>query len=220
VSSISAHELTEAKSMTSFPVKTFTRMVPMLLLMALIIFAGRPASAQGSIQGKLWVVSVADASNVRFPPPSATPDATFTTNGITYIGQDAKNHGAHCYTVGRFLGGCPTAEYNLRFSGLTNPILGGVVDVNTPMSGANYGIIIEFTGSIFFTHKQLIQILHDDGVSLMIDGTQIAGFGSVVTPPILESVRFTGITGTHSVDLLYANAIGGGAWLLFFPLLF
>lgn len=195
--------------------------LPTFLLIALIVSARRPAYAQGgNIQGKLWVVSVADASNVQFPPPSATPDATFTTNGIAYIGQDGKNHGRHCYTIGRFLAGCTTAGFDLKFSGLTNPILGKAVDGTTPMSGANYGVIIEFTGSIFFTHKQPIQILHDDGVSLMIDGAQITGFGSVITPPRLESVRFTGITGTHSVDLLYANAIGGGAWLLFFPRLY
>jgi hypothetical protein len=195
--------------------------LPTLLLIALILSASRAAYAQGgNIQGKLWVVSLADASNVQFPPPSAIPDATFTTNGIAYIGQDSKNPGRHCYTIGRFLAGCPTAGFDLKFSGLTNPILGKVVDASTPLSGTNYGIIIEFTGSIFLTHKRPIQILHDDGVSLVIDGAQIAGFGSVVTPPKLESAVFTGITGTHSVDLLYANAVGGGAWLLFFPLLF
>jgi hypothetical protein len=67
------------------------------LLIALIVSANRMAYAQGgNIQGKLWVVSVADASNVQFPPPSGTPDATFTTNGIAYIGQDSKNPGHHC----------------------------------------------------------------------------------------------------------------------------
>lgn len=119
------------------------------LLIDLIVSASAWPTQGGNIQGKRWVVSVADASNVQFPRPSATPDATFTTNGIAYIGQDGKNHGHHCYTIGRFLAGCPTAGFDLKFSGLTNPILGKAVDGNTPMSGPNYGIIIEFTGSFF-----------------------------------------------------------------------
>jgi hypothetical protein len=69
------------------------------------------------------------------------------------------------------------------------------------MSGANYGVMIEFTGSATFTNGAPIFIFHDDGVSLEIDGVLVPGFspGSRVNP---ESVTLTGTTGTHSFDLL------------------
>jgi len=43
--------------------------------------------ASGSIQGRIWVVNPQRAADVTFPPPTAPPDATFSTKGITYIGQ-------------------------------------------------------------------------------------------------------------------------------------
>ncbi len=187
------------------------------ILGALVLCLSLAASAQsGSIQAQLWVVSYDQAANVGFPAPSATPDATFSTNGIAYIGQQPSN----CYTVGSWVGGCGTAAYDLTFSGDYNPNLGGVVGPDTPMSGSGWGVIVEFTGTLDLKKNQKLYVANDDGIALEIDGTLIPGFTSGVTPPNLEEEKFTGKTGDHSFDLLYANAQGGGAWLLFFPALY
>src|SRR5271166_1218536 len=89
------------------------------LLVALgcgFVLSGPSARAQdtqpaltGSIQAKLWVVSLSEASNAVFPAPTATPDATFTTNGIGYIGQETlsqRTPAKNCYTIGTFVGRC------------------------------------------------------------------------------------------------------------------
>jgi DNA-binding winged helix-turn-helix (wHTH) protein len=174
-------------------------------------------SAESWIYGKVWVVSVAEASNVSFPPPNRIPDATFTTRGIAYIGFAPDN----CYTLISFLSECSNRAFALKFSKLDNPNLGGVpADPATPMSGRTWGILIEFTGTAKFTNGQEISILHDDGVALRIDGQQIPGFDPLVTSPVQESTRFAGKSGKHSFDLLYANAAGAGAWLLFYPAMY
>jgi hypothetical protein len=191
-----------------------------LLLAAFSSLTAQPAVAQGSLQAKLWVVSPEQASDVTFPAPSATPDATFSTNGIAYIGG-----GKGCYTIEKWVAGCETPAYGLAFSGLPNPNLKNKAAArSTKMNGPNYGIIVEFTGTVDLTNGSPIYILHDDGVSLMIDGSQIPGYDPFTTVPVLESASFTGTTGGHSVDLLYANSAGNpntsGAWLLFFPQLY
>ncbi len=169
------------------------------------------------IRGKVWVVSIAQASNVTFPPPNAVPDATFMTRGIAYIGNLPKN----CYTLATFLADCATPAFELKFSGIPNPNLSGkAAGPDTAMSGDTWGILIEFIGSTTFVNGQEISILHDDGVALQIDGQTILGFDALPTAPLLESPKYTGPSGVHTFDLLYANAGGGGAWILFYPALF
>ena len=88
------------------------------------------------------------------------------------------------------------------------------------MSGNTWGILIEFSGTANLTHGQELSILHDDGVALKIDEKIILGFDGGLTTPVMESAVFTGPSGVHSFDLLYANATGGGAWLFYYPALF
>jgi DNA-binding winged helix-turn-helix (wHTH) protein len=169
------------------------------------------------IQGRVWVVSVAEASHVAFPPPNRTPDATFTTRGIAYMGWDPDN----CYTLATFLAQCSNRGLELQFSGIPNPNLGGAAaGPDTTMSGRTWAVLIEFTGTANLAKGQEITILHDDGAALKIDGQTIPGFDPLVTAPVAESVRFAGLSGVHSFDLLYANAAGPGAWLLFYPALY
>ncbi len=188
------------------------------LLAVAVLCCSLAASAQGNFQGKLWVVDVAQASDVTFPAPTATPDATFSTNGIAYIGQKTPGvaNAAHCYTIGKFLNGCGTQAINLQFSGLPNPNLphGRAASGTTAMSGGSWGIMIELTGEVGLTNGSPIQIIHDDGVAVEVDGSFVPGFNPHVTVPNLDSVTWTGTSGTHSLDLLYANAQPTGAWLL------
>ncbi len=197
-----------------------------LALIAASIATVASASAQ-TFQGKVWFVSTADAVQVRFPPPSAQEDIDFSTNGIAYIGQGTSTGPESCVTIGTFLSSCstptvpPGVTNGLHFTGFVNPILGNTAaTANTPMNTAMYGEIIEFKGSVYLSNGQEIQILHDDGVALAIDGVLIKGFDSETTPAILETVKYTGTSGTHSIDLLYANVADGrsdGFWILFLP---
>jgi hypothetical protein len=178
-----------------------------------------PQATNSKIEGKIWVVGADEASHVMFPPPRRTPDATFTTAGISFTGGAPDR----CYTLITFLNGCANRISELKFSGLPNPNLGDeAASPNTAMSGPNWGILIEFTGTANLVHGQKITILHDDGVALTIDGEPIPGFNPFITMPTEESAVFTGSSGMHSYDLLYANAAGGGggAWILFYPALF
>lgn len=169
------------------------------------------------IRGKVWVVSVAQASKVTFPPPTAIPDATFETRGIAYMGSEPKN----CYSLESFLTDCASRGFDLKFSGVANPNLGGAAaGPATAMSGSTWGVLIEFNGTADLVKGQGISILHDDGVALEIDGQPIAGFDALPAAPLLESARFNGQSGVHTFDLLYANATGAGAWLLFYAALY
>jgi hypothetical protein len=215
--------------------KSLLEGVPMRnLLFALTLVAASVATTQPvlaqTFQGKVWFVSVAEASNVTFPAPNAPEDVDFAANGIAYIGQGVLKGPESCMTIGSFLSTCstptvpPGANKGLRFTGVLNPNLGNKAAApGTTINATSYGEIIEFAGTVSLTNGQQIQILHDDGVALQIDGVAIAGFGSTVTVPVLDSVTFTGATGAHSIDLLYANTAGNrsdGAWLVFFPHLF
>jgi hypothetical protein len=177
------------------------------------------------ITGKVWAVSPAQAANAAFPAPAATPDLTFCTSGIAYIGQWdglAGTQPQHCFTIATFLNSCGTAGTNFQYSNLPNPNLGGgVMNGATPMAGAGYGIMIEFTGTVNLTNGELVRILHDDGVSLNLPCVPNT-YNPHTTAPVLESSTAT-CTGTEPFDLLYANVAGAGAqgaWLEFFPQLF
>jgi hypothetical protein len=184
-----------------------------------------PSSAP--IQGQVWAVSPGQAAKVAFPAPTATPDLTFCTSGIAYIGQwngsGSGPKGQHCFTISTFLDHCGTYGYNLVYSGLPNSNLGGTAMVaTTAMSGAKYGLIIEFTQSNACV-PTTIQILHDDGVSLQVNGKAVGNFDPGVTPPVLESAPWSGSECGNTVDLLYATAAMSGrdgAWLEYFPTLY
>lgn len=197
-----------------------------LALIATSIVAAQPAFAQ-TFQGKVWFVNTSDAVHVKFPPPTTLEDIDFSTNGIAYIGQGTSTGAESCVTIGAFLSSCstptvpPGVKNGLHFTGVVNPNLGNTVaTANTPLNKAAYGEIIEFQGTVYLSNGQEIQILHDDGIALGIDGVLVKGFDSETTPPILETVKYTGISGLHTIDLLYANVADGrsdGAWILFLP---
>lgn len=200
-------------------------LVPTVVVAAAVVVPNTPKQS-GDISGALWVVSPSQAASATFPAPTVTPDATFSVNGIAFIGGSAPGvpDGAHCYTIEKFLDGCNTTAFNLAFSGLPNPNLGGeAAGPNTGMGDSKYGIMIEFNGTVYLTNGQQIQMIHDDGVSLMIDGNLVSGFTSGITNAYLQSVTWTGTTGTHNFTLLYANWASGhsdGAWMIFIQRLY
>jgi hypothetical protein len=175
----------------------------------------------GTIQGKLWVVSPQQARVAAFPPPSEPPDVTFSTNSVAYIGQEI-GKARYCYTMATFLNGCETQSFNVFYSGLPNPNLPGGVGVTrtTPLGGPGEGTIMEFTGSVELANGETIETLANYAVALMIDGDLvISGYDSHFSQPTLALATWTGTTGSHSFDLLYANPSAdiGGDWILLLP---
>ena len=191
------------------------------------ITAPPSCSSSAPILGQVWAVSPDQAARVTFPAPAATPDLTFCTSGIAYIGQwngpGAGAKGLHCFTISTFLNHCGTYGYNLVYSDLPNPNLGGTAMTGTTaMSGAKYGLIIEFTQQNACL-PATIQILHDDGVSLEVNGNVVGKFNPGITAPVLESASWGGSPCGNTVNLLYATAAMAGrdgAWLEYFPQLY
>jgi hypothetical protein len=69
------------------------------LLVAIASITANGAATAQTFQGKLWIVTPAEASAVTLPP-SAQEDVDFATNGIAYIGQGPDRN---CLSIGRFL---------------------------------------------------------------------------------------------------------------------
>jgi hypothetical protein len=124
--------------------------------------------------------------------------------------------------MGTFLNECETQSFDVLYSRLPNPNLpgGGAVTSATPLGGPGCGTIIEFTGSLDLTNGSTIPILSNYAVALVIDGDLvITGYDSHFSTPNLATATWTGTSGKHSFDLLYANpsADVGGDWILFLP---
>ena len=182
---------------------------------AALVLSTSAFAASGKIQGKVWVVSHDQAANVTFPAPTAIPDITFSTNYIAYLGGWPKGEApsAHCFNISKFLGGCAQEAFDLKYSNLPNPYLGNTpVNAKTPMGGANYGVIMEFTytETNSSAHTAQMTIYHDDGIAMEVNGGFISGFFPTTTWPIMESVQVAITPGTTTYDLLYGNVGGKG----------
>jgi hypothetical protein len=189
------------------------------------VLAVGSASAATILSGKLWIVAVGTPAT--FPPPSATPDATFVTNHVAFIGDgpDPTNTKLRIrYTISSYLASVQPVA-NLRFSGHVNPVIHRVVTSTTPLSDGvadggpqgTYETFIELTGRVSLTNGEEVVVTHDDGVSLKVDGTEISGFTSGPTEPVSERFTLTGTTGLHTIDLVYVEEDGGPAELIFSP---
>ncbi len=198
--------------------------IPLVVALAAWLWVGPALAASPTLSGKLWIVAA--GANAGFPVPSATPDATFTTNHAVFIGEGAELGNVNIkfhYTIGPFLKSV-AAVSRLTFSGQFNSVLNGVASAATVLSdgvgGGNagtYGTFIELKGQVPLFDGQVISISHDDGVALEIDGSTVSGFTSGSSFPRTENVTFTGTGGVHTIDLAYVEDAGGPALLVFSP---
>ena len=187
------------------------------------------ATQAQELRGKLWLVSNAGLIAKR-PVPEAAPDATFVTRHVSFemtapgagtTGLNNVNNSVESFLASSHPDRVPPVE-DLAFSGLFNSVVGAVVDGNTPVtngtaaSPGTYGTYMTLGGTIPLTNGQFIYIAHDNGVSLWIDGVRIPNFNSGVVNVALEAYTFTGLTGAHKIELIYANAFGPG-FLSFSP---
>jgi hypothetical protein len=190
------------------------------VLLGLAMLLALPIAAWGGcFDGQLWLVPNSGLQ-ATFPVPTATPDATFTTCHLAlfmnapYEGEPWLEPEVH-NTVARLLNSAHKV-YDLTFSGLFNDVVGAVVGPTTPVvnstaqSDGTYGVYIEFTGTVFLHNNEPVVIVHDDGVSLMIDGELVPGFITGTTAFVAQWAQFTGTTGNHTIDLVYTNVEGPG----------
>ena len=190
-----------------------------------VVFGSGMALAQstGNFKGELWILpqsQVGGSGSQCNYRPAATPDATFTTRhlslwmsapaGVGYPVSPEINN-----SVQGFLNSAhPVAS--LSFSGLFNATIGAVVGPSTPIvygsgtSSGTSGVLIRFRGYLPLVNGQLIEIEHDDGAALMIDGVLQSGITAGGGGDLTEAVTFTGATGTHEIFLDYCNVEGPG----------
>ena len=64
--------------------------------------------------------------------------------------------------------------------------------------------LFEFTGTAYFVNGQTFNVYHDDGVNLYVDGVNVLSQPNT-TSPITTPYTYTGATGNHSFDFIYAN---------------
>jgi len=175
-----------------------------------------PAAANPTVFfGKLWLLSNVNGIPATFPRPAAVPDATFVTKHLSFFmnapyDPDVNN------SVGGFLNSANHVA-NLVFSNVVNSAVGGIVGIETPVvdstawaCNSSYGVYMSFSGQIALTQGERITITHDDGVSLKIDDKAIGGLYSGQTSAIAQLFVFSGATGIHRMDLVYANICGDG----------
>jgi hypothetical protein len=177
-----------------------------------------------ALRGKLWLVSNAGGLVAKRPVPAAAPDARFVTRHVSFnmtapLPARASvnvNNSVEGFLSSAHANAAPPVE-DLAFSGLYNSAVGAVVDGNTPVvnstagSVGSYGVYIMIEGTIQLTNGQWITIMHDDGVSLWIDGVRASGFFDGPIVPTAETITFTGLTGSHKIELIYANSWGPGS---------
>jgi hypothetical protein len=177
---------------------------------------------------KLWMVPLdtsagaphpGDASGVNavFPVPAATPDLTFGTNLIQFTAENKPN------TIQGFF--VPGSVINPVFSNVVNPQVGAIVDANTLLTnggwqtsscapGSCWGTFMEILGSVLLEDGGHVKIEHDDGVSLMLNGTLTNCFADpdgthYLAANLIQSCTYNGPSGLVPFDLVYTE----GFWV-------
>lgn len=175
--------------------KTHRIKISAVALAALVLSAFGTAEAV-PITGFLWAVSEAASQNaIPANIPGTTPDITFEVNAPL-------NFNASGATVGAWLAS------------------GGAVNVveNTPgalarlMDDGSQGTLVEFNGMVSVTNGQTFTVTHDDGLTLIIGGTDL-GFNPGPTAPVLTVATYTGPSGNFPFQLVYGECCGGPAVL-------
>jgi hypothetical protein len=167
------------------------------LILGTILFAPFAVQAGTSITGSLWHVPEAITfSAIPANIPGTTPDVTFS------VDSSAINLSGTSVSVGAWLasGGATSIIEN------TAGTLGSLMDDGTT------GTIVEFTGIARVSNGDLFTFTHDDGMTLIIGGTNL-GFSSGPTSPFAESHIYTGPSGDFPFQLVYAECCGGPAVL-------
>jgi hypothetical protein len=167
-------------------------------LVGVLILAGTGVgTAQANtITGDLWHVPEATSQNAipaNVPAPPA--DVTFQVNSPF-------NFSGTSVTVGTWL--ASSSAFNIVEN--TAGTLASLMD-----NGTN-GTLVDFTGFVTVTNGQTFTVTHDDGLTLIIGGTDL-GFNPGPTAPTTTTATYTGPSGTFPFQLVYGECCGGPAVL-------
>lgn len=164
-------------------------------LAALVLSAFGTAEAV-PITGGLWAVPEAISQNaIPANVPGAAPDVTFDVNAPLNFNATGASVGAWLSSGGAF----------------------NIVE-NTPgalarlMDNSVQGTLVEFIGMVTVTTGQMFTVTHDDGLTLIIGGTDL-GFDPGPTSPVVTVATYTGPSGNFPFQLVYGECCGGPAVL-------
>ncbi len=132
----------------------------------------------------------------------ANADVTFTINGINFDSRTNSSSNIGDNTPGNgWLGSSPFTKTGLAFNnGVTQATL---MDPT----------IWEFTGTASFTTGQTFTFEHDDGLTMIVNGTTLVSEPGP-TSPVTTPATYTGPTGNFSFDLVYTECCGPPAVLV------
>ncbi len=153
--------------------------------------------AQATISGSLWHVSELTANNaVPGNVPVGPADVTFSVNSINFSSFSTD------YSVQSFLNS--SGAFNITPNNGT--ILGSLLDFN------GVGTLMSFTGMVTVVNGQSFTVAHDDGLTLIIGGTNL-GFNPGPTAPTTSTLTYTGLSGNLPFQLVYGECCGAPAVL-------
>ncbi|MGE5522388.1 MAG: PEP-CTERM sorting domain-containing protein [Rhodospirillaceae bacterium] len=164
---------------------------------ALVVGAGMliGAAAQAQVvSGSLWHVPELVAQNaIPANVPSTTPNLTFSVNSpLNFNGT--------------------TVQTFLSSGGAFNIVENVPGTLASPMDNLVAGTIIQFLGTVTVTTGQTFTVAHDDGLTLIIGGTNL-NFSPGPTAPITSVATYTGPSGNLPFQLVYGECCAGSAVL-------
>jgi len=161
------------------------------LSLAVLTFFFIGAAQANVISGELWNVTNSVASNaVPANVPGTIADVTFDVNSPLNF-----------TTAG-------SVQTFLNSGGAFNIVENTSGALALPISPS----IITFTGFVTVTNGQSFTVTHDDGLTLIIGGTDL-GFATGPTGPVQSTANYTGPSGTFPFQLVYGECCGGSAVL-------
>ncbi len=171
-------------------------LISRLFSLTALMIVGATGAQANVITGNLWHVSEATAQNaIPANVPGTTPDVTFSVNSPI-------DFNATSASVATWL--ASGSAYNITEN--TAGTLASLMDNGT------LGTLLDFTGFVSVTNGEMFTVTHDDGLSLIIGGTDL-GFNSGPTAPVTSTATYTGPSGNYAFDLVYTECCGGPAVL-------
>ena len=155
------------------------------LVMASLLALGS-GQAMATVTGSIWVGDPTGASDATpGNVPLTPPDVTFTAPTPLDFASGP------LYTIGEFLssGGATV---------LTNDV---------PLSDTLDNSIINFAGMVTVTNLESFTVGHDDGLTLVIDGTTVVN-APLPTSLVTTAYTWGGASGTYAFQLVYGECCG------------
>jgi len=156
------------------------------------------AQAVPIVSGSVWLVAPGIAGNATpANVPATPPDVTFQapSDPLSFDSRFGVN------------------DYNLLNFLLTGGAFNIVEHTAGALSNTTNDHLYQFLGQVSVTTGQQFDVLHDDGLTLIIGGLTVVNVPGP-TPPITTIATYTGPTGTFDFQLVYGECCGPPAALV------